>query len=155
MPNVRQQNDGRSCGRSSGGFNGNSHLRKRLFGTGFVVLGEIGRHTLFGSHAAARAGNSRGLGAVAGRDLTARLAAIGDVELRSKFFAAALFLSLRSAFAGEALASVEQTRSAKPLRDQRQGGEPDQSGAKGLGTHHDNYLYVAQEGKFSRYNQWR
>jgi len=41
------------------------------------------------------------------------------------------------------------------MRGQRQGGEPDQSGAKGLETHHGNYLYVPQEGKFSRYNQRR
>lgn len=155
MTNVRQQNDGRSCRRSSGDLQSNNNRRKRLFGAGFVVLGEIGRHTGLGSHAAARAGNSRGLGAVAGRDLTARLAAIGDLGLRRKVFTTALFLSLRTAFAGQALASVEQSRSAESLRSQRQGGEPDQSGAKGLGTHHGNYHYVAQGGKFSRYNQRR
>lgn len=155
MTNVRQQNDGRSCRWSSGCFNGNRNLQKRIFGAGFVVLGEIGRHTLLGPHAAARTGNSRDLGAIAGRHLTARLAAIRGVGLRSKVFAAALFLRQRPAFAGEALASVEQSRCAKPLRGQRQGGEPDQSGAKGLGTHHGNYLYVPQEDKFSRYNQQR
>ena len=92
MADVRQQIDGRRFRRSSGRFNGNRNLQKRPLGDGFVVLGKIGRHTGRASHAATRAGNSRGLGAVAGRGLAAGLAAIDDVEARHMVFATALFL---------------------------------------------------------------
>ena len=66
--------------------------------------------------------------------------------------AARLAGGLVQALTNSTLAGVPPSVCAQPLRGQRQGGEPDQSGAKDPQTHHGNYLYVAQEGKFSRYN---
>jgi len=66
--------------------------------------------------------------------------------------AARLAGGLGQALANRTLAGVRPSLCAQSLRSQRQGGEPYHSGAKGPQTHHGNYLYVAQEDKFSRYN---
>ena len=127
--------------------------RERILRGGLGAPSRMIRDWRLRRAATAGADGGYGRGTVKSGRPAAEGAAVCRVLLSRNAQAAARFLILRPTIAVLAPTGVQHALSAEPLRGQGQGGEPNQRGRFSAETHHGNYLYVAQEGKFSRYNQ--